>query len=144
MDPNRAKFVLDGGPWRHKGDALIVVPYDGFTRPSEVVIDSIDLWVRFYDVPAFLMTANFAGILARKVSNKVFVVGGPTEDFLRVKVSYLLEEALKPTVEVKRKGKGSIVFDVMYENVPWFCFRCGRMVKRPLIREDLKVIQYQS
>ena len=40
------KFVINGSLWRHKGDALIVVPYDGFTQPSEVVIDSIDLWVR--------------------------------------------------------------------------------------------------
>jgi hypothetical protein len=23
------KFVLDGGPWRHKGDGLFIVPYDG-------------------------------------------------------------------------------------------------------------------
>lgn len=36
-------YVIHGGPWRHKGDALIVVSYDGFSRPSEVIIDSIDL-----------------------------------------------------------------------------------------------------
>ena len=49
------KFVINGGPWRHKGDALIVMPYDGLTRPSEVVIDSIDLWLRFYDVPVSMI-----------------------------------------------------------------------------------------
>jgi len=26
-----SEFVINGGPWRHKGDALIVVAYDGFT-----------------------------------------------------------------------------------------------------------------
>jgi agmatine/peptidylarginine deiminase len=26
--------VLEGGPWRHKGDALIVTHYDGCTIPS--------------------------------------------------------------------------------------------------------------
>jgi hypothetical protein len=35
---------------------VILVPYDGFTWPSEVVIDSIDFWVRFYDVPVSMMT----------------------------------------------------------------------------------------
>ncbi|RLN03602.1 hypothetical protein C2845_PM13G18720 [Panicum miliaceum] len=107
------KFVLNGGPWRHKGDALIVVPYDGFTRPSEIIIDSIDLWVRFYDVPISMMTSAFAGVLARKVSTKVLKVEGPVQDFLRAKVTYPLEESLKPTVEVKLKGKGSIFFDVI-------------------------------
>jgi hypothetical protein len=35
--------VLEGGPWRHTGDALIVVHYDGLTRPSDVCIDTIAL-----------------------------------------------------------------------------------------------------
>jgi hypothetical protein len=47
--------VLEGGPWRHKGDALIVVHYDGLCRPSEVKIDTIQLWVRLYDLPAAMM-----------------------------------------------------------------------------------------
>jgi hypothetical protein len=44
--------VVDGGPWRHKGDALIVVSYDGFAPPSSVVINTIGLWARFYDLLA--------------------------------------------------------------------------------------------
>jgi hypothetical protein len=43
---------VDGGPWRHKGDALIVVSYDGFAPPSSVVINTIGLWARFYDLLA--------------------------------------------------------------------------------------------
>jgi hypothetical protein len=35
--------VIEGGPWRHKGDALIVAHYDGCTRPSEVRISNIAL-----------------------------------------------------------------------------------------------------
>ncbi|RLN32801.1 hypothetical protein C2845_PM03G31430 [Panicum miliaceum] len=60
------------------------------------------------------MTVAFPGILARKVSNKVLQVVGPVQDFLRAKVSYPLEEALKPTVEVKIKGSGSMFFDAMF------------------------------
>nr|TKW12616.1 hypothetical protein SEVIR_5G047700v2 [Setaria viridis] len=37
-------YVLNEGPWKHKGDTLIVVPYNGLSRPSEIVIDSVDLW----------------------------------------------------------------------------------------------------
>jgi hypothetical protein len=42
--------TIEGGPWRHKGDALIVVHYDGLARPSEVQIESIGLWICFYDL----------------------------------------------------------------------------------------------
>ncbi|CAN6238025.1 unnamed protein product [Urochloa humidicola] len=73
-------YVINGGPWRHKGDALIVVPYDGFTRPSEVVIDAVNVWVRFYDVPITLMTAAFSAVLAKKVSSRVVDGGGPVKN----------------------------------------------------------------
>ncbi|CAN6226454.1 unnamed protein product [Urochloa humidicola] len=78
-------FVVNGGPWRHKGDALIVVPYDGYRRPSEVVIDAVNVWVRFYDVPFNLMNPAFSAVLARKVSSRVLDGGGPVrnKNFLR-------------------------------------------------------------
>ncbi|KAL6841361.1 hypothetical protein ACP4OV_028879 [Aristida adscensionis] len=38
-------FVLEGGPWRHKGDALIVVPYDGKMRPSDLEMNAIAMWL---------------------------------------------------------------------------------------------------
>jgi hypothetical protein len=47
--------VLDGGPWRHKGDALIVAHYDGLILSSENCIKSIGLWVRLYDLPTAMM-----------------------------------------------------------------------------------------
>jgi len=37
------KRVTEGGPWKHKKDAVIFVPYDGAQRMSEVIIDSIAL-----------------------------------------------------------------------------------------------------
>ncbi|CAO2035310.1 unnamed protein product [Urochloa humidicola] len=122
-------FVINGGPWRHKGDALIVVPFDGFCRPSEVVIDIVNVWARFYDVPVTLRTPQFSAVLARKVSPRVLDSGGPVRNrnFLRARVALLLEEPLKPVVEVNIKGQGVMGFEVGYENVPFFCFLCGRM-----------------
>jgi hypothetical protein len=121
------KYALDGGPWRHKGDALIVVPYDGASRPSEVVIDSINIWVRFYDVPVTLMSSAFTMVLAKKVSSDVLEIGAPVRDFLRARVAYKLEEPLKASVEARIKDIGIMSFDVRYENVPFFCFICGRL-----------------
>jgi hypothetical protein len=53
--PEEKERVVDGGPWRHKGDALIVMHYDGFSRPSEVCIKSIKLWIILYDLPLAMM-----------------------------------------------------------------------------------------
>jgi hypothetical protein len=121
------KLVINGGPWRHKGHALIVVAYDGYSRPSEVRIDSINLWVRFYDVPVTLMTTAFTSVLARKVSSTVLQIQDPVRNFLRARVAYPLDEPLKPTVAASIKDKGAMYFEVKYENVPFFCFCCGRM-----------------
>ncbi|CAO2147241.1 unnamed protein product [Urochloa humidicola] len=122
-------FMVNGGPWRHKRDALIVVPYDGFCRPSEVIIDAVNVWVRFYDVPYMLMTPTFSAMLARKVSARVLDGGGlvRNKEFLRARVALPLDEPLKPMVEAKVKDHGVLSFEVGYENVPFFCFICGRM-----------------
>jgi hypothetical protein len=52
--------VIEGGPWRHQGDTLIVMHYDGLARPSEVCIDNIGMWVHFYDLPPAMMKETFA------------------------------------------------------------------------------------
>jgi hypothetical protein len=38
--------VIGGGPWRHKGDAVIVVHYDGLAQPLEIKIQDIGLRAR--------------------------------------------------------------------------------------------------
>lgn len=43
------KKAIYGGPWTFWGDAIIFVPYDGLHRFSEVVIESIGLWLRIYE-----------------------------------------------------------------------------------------------
>ncbi|CAO2144406.1 unnamed protein product [Urochloa humidicola] len=122
-------FVLDGGPWGHKGDALIVVSYDGLQRPSEVVIDAVNVWVRFYDVPVRLRKPLFSTVLAKKVSPRVLDGGGPVrnKNFLRAWVALPLDKPLKPEVEATIKDTWLMKFEVGYENVLFFCFICGRM-----------------
>jgi hypothetical protein len=69
------KRVLNGGPWRFRGgDAMIFVPYDGVRRTSEIVIESINLWIRIYDIPVVMMTDGFARVLGAKVG-RVLEVG---------------------------------------------------------------------
>ncbi|KAF2950753.1 hypothetical protein DAI22_01g209766 [Oryza sativa Japonica Group] len=118
--------VVYGGPWKHKGDALLVVPYDGLARPSEICIESLPLWLRIYDLPEIMMTTGFARSLGGKIG-EVLEVGGAIHDFLRVKVAFPLSSPLKPLLRIWIKDKGVMSFPVKYENVPFFCFSCGRI-----------------
>lgn len=124
---NSLNFVLRGGPWKFRGDALIVVRYDGFTRLSDVVIDSIPLWIRIYDIPvAMQLRSAFMSALGAKVG-RVLEIGEAAKDFKRVKVDFNLANVLKPSVQIKVKGMGPMEFEVKYEDVPFFCFWCGRI-----------------
>lgn len=37
--------VMEEGPWTFKGKAMVLAPYDGFTRPSSIALDTVEIWV---------------------------------------------------------------------------------------------------
>jgi hypothetical protein len=119
-------FVLRGGPWTFKGDAIIIVHYDGMSRCSEVLVESIPLWIRIYDIPIAMMTAGFVSALAGKVG-RVLEVGEAVKDFQRVQVDFALSNPLNNCVWIRVRAHGIMEFLVRYENVPFFCFGCGRI-----------------
>jgi hypothetical protein len=79
--------VVEGGPWRHKGDALIVMHYDRLAHPSEVCIDSIGLWVRFLDLPPTMMKECFAKQLGGQLG-KYIKMDSRYPGYLWVRVDY--------------------------------------------------------
>ncbi|KAF8774984.1 hypothetical protein HU200_005032 [Digitaria exilis] len=110
-----------------RGDAVIFAPCDGFKRFSEIVIDSINLWVRIYDIPVKMMRVeSFVRALGERIGT-VLEVGEARMDYKRIKVVFPLEKALMPTVQMRVKDRGVMVFEVRYENVLHFCFVCGRI-----------------
>jgi hypothetical protein len=85
--------VLEGGPWRHKGDALIIVHYDGLTRSSEVSIISIGLWIRLYDLPLVMMKEGVARHLCRELGEFI-KMDGQFLGYMCIRVQYPLRKAL--------------------------------------------------
>jgi hypothetical protein len=118
--------VLEGGPWRHKGDALIVTHYDGLVRPLEVRIKSIALWVRFYDLPAAMMKPAIAQQLGGQIG-EFMKSDSRFPGYMRVRVQFLLGKPLVPQLAVKIRGRCQMMTKLKYENVPHFCFSCGRI-----------------
>ncbi|XBJ08347.1 hypothetical protein VPH35_013683 [Triticum aestivum] len=37
--------VMQEGPWNFRGNAVIITPYDGITKPTEVKLDTLDIWI---------------------------------------------------------------------------------------------------
>jgi hypothetical protein len=118
--------VLNRGPWRHKGDALLVVHYDGMVRPSEIKIEVIGVWVRFYDLPPAMMKENHARQLGERVG-RFIKMDARFPGYLRVRVDFPLSKPLVQTLQVKIKGRGPMLNTLRYENVPHFYFSCGRL-----------------
>jgi hypothetical protein len=116
--------VVEGGPWKFNGDAMIFVPYDGVRKASEIVIESIHMWVRIYDIPATMMTDGFARALGSKIG-KVIEVGVVHNDYKRVKIDFPLDKPVMRVVQQKVKGHGLLEFVVGNENIPYFCFFGG-------------------
>ncbi|CAN6243940.1 unnamed protein product [Urochloa humidicola] len=118
---------------------MLVVPYDGFTRLSEVTIESIPLWIRVYDIPVVMQIPPFLKVVGAKVG-RVPELGKPAKDFFRIRVEFVLEDALKQTVLIKVKDRGLMEFVVKYENIPHFCFVCSRIgnAERDCPDEDLQ------
>ena len=104
----------------------LLVAYDGTQRLSKVVIESMALWIWIYDIPLKMMTEGFARVLSVKIG-RVLQVGNAVQDYKRVKVDFPLAKPLMHYVEHKVKCQGLMQFLVKYENVPHFCFGCGRI-----------------
>jgi hypothetical protein len=105
---------------------LIIVHYDGLTRPSEVRIDSISLWVRLYDLPPVMMKENFATQLGGQIGKFIRMdVRYPGD--MSVQINFPLAKVLIPELKVMIKGNGLMKIDVKCQNIPHFCFTCGRL-----------------
>lgn len=93
---------------------------------SEVVIETIPMWIRIYDIPVGMQSTNFIRTLGAQVG-KVLEIGERIRDYRRVRVDFALANALKLEVAVKITGRGIMKFGVKYENLPFFCFHCGHI-----------------
>jgi hypothetical protein len=120
------KRVIEGGPWRHCGDALLVVEYDGLLPPSTIVMKYIGIWARFYDLPDVLRKEEHASRLGAQLG-QVIIVNMSYPNYVRVRVRFPLANALVASMKVCIKGRGDIVVPIWYENVPFFCFFYGRI-----------------
>lgn len=125
-------FVLRGGPWIYRGDALLVSQYDEHANASLMNLDFLPVWVRLYDMPLSWMTKEMGETLGKRLG-KVRLVDADSNgrawgDYMRVRVEHPVDKPLTRWLKVRKVAGGDIVhFPVKYERVPRFCFYCGHI-----------------
>ncbi|KAK1626172.1 hypothetical protein QYE76_000487 [Lolium multiflorum] len=123
------KFVEQGGPWIHQGVACLIAPFVDSAQPSDTVLDTVRLWVRFYDVPWKKQTKEYGETLGSKFGKVVTVdvdaEGLELSEYLRVRIDWPLSQRLLARFKITKGQQVAKIYHMRYERVPFFCFHCG-------------------
>jgi hypothetical protein len=126
--------VKKNGPWQFDFNVVLIEDYDGSVRPSVMVFDSLDIWVRVLDLPMDMMNRVYGELFGRWVgkyiSTDVDADGMAWGNDLRIRVAVRVDQLLLRCVCV-RESKENVEgtwFDLKYEKIPHFCFDCGCLV----------------
>jgi hypothetical protein len=128
------KHVMRNGPWKFDFNVVLLKDYDGSVRPSDMVFDSMEIWVRVLDLPMDMMNRVYGELIGnwigRFVSVEVDSEGMAWGKDLKIRVAIRVDQPLVRGVPLKEsedevEGKW---FDIKYEKIPHFCFDCGCLV----------------
>ena len=61
---------MEEGPWNFKGKAVVLAEYDGYTKPSLIKLETIEIWLQGHDLPDGFNP--LLGSLAKKVGELVY------------------------------------------------------------------------
>jgi hypothetical protein len=128
------KHAMHNGPWQFDFNVVLLKRYDGSTRPSDMVFDSMEIHVRVLDLPMDMMNRAygelFGGWIGKFVSVDVDEDGMAWGEDLRIRVEIRVDQPLLRGVCVKESDddEAGKWFDIRYEKIPHFCFECGRLV----------------
>lgn len=126
--------VMKNGPWQYDFSVLIMKEYEGNTRPSKMVFDMIEVWVRIVDLSPGKRTDKFGEALGDWLGEVVKVdvdnEGLARGKHLRVRARISVFDPLIRGFYLKasQEDKEGVCFDFHYEKIPLFCFECGRLV----------------
>ena len=63
--------VMQEGLWNFRGDAVLLAPYDGISKPLSIKLVTINIWIQIHDVSD--LYAHLIHPLAAKVGEVLFV-----------------------------------------------------------------------
>ncbi|KAF7033260.1 hypothetical protein CFC21_044377 [Triticum aestivum] len=123
--------VMGDGPWNFKGKAVVLLEYAGFTKPSTIELNKLDVWIQIHDLP----DGFFSKVKALSATVGEFIYVEPRfpdfeGNFARVRIRIDVTKPLKNVVSLVIKKKDSVqrvIFRVKYERLPDWCPVCGHL-----------------
>jgi hypothetical protein len=121
--------VWNGSPWHVSKNAVILAEFEDCMKPSELRFDQIQLWARCLNLPFNLREKKWWLPIARKIDKDATEVefnnmGG----YLRARVTVEVANPLRRCIVIESARRQSMdVYEVQYEQIPHFCFSCGRL-----------------
>lgn len=121
--------IWDGSPWHVSKHAVILADFEECMRPDEVRFDRLQLWARVINLPYNLRDDSWGKEIAKQIDMKASSVQfDHTGGYLRARVTIDVSKPLRRwiLIDSARRQKQDL-YDIQYENVPHFCFSCGRL-----------------
>jgi hypothetical protein len=123
--------VLKGRPWSFDRSLLALTEFDGGIPSSLWNFTSSPFWIQIHDMPLICMTKSIGSKIGESLGilEAVDTEGEGVEwgSVLRVRVIIDIQKPLERGRSLTIAGKSHWV-NFKYENLPIFCFNCGRIV----------------
>ncbi|KAE8820364.1 hypothetical protein D1007_01503 [Hordeum vulgare] len=121
--------VWDGSPWHINKHVVILQNLEDHMQPSELVFESLPVWVRVVNLPYNLRNNKWGLAIARQIDKTASIVQiDPVGGFLRARVSTDVRKPLRRWILIESaKRRSTDKYDIEYEDIPHFCFSCGRL-----------------
>ncbi|KAI4966043.1 hypothetical protein ZWY2020_046765 [Hordeum vulgare] len=85
------RHVLENGPWTHRKDAFLIVPFDGQGKASNAEVNTMPIWARIYDVPPLMLSEEIGwklgGLLGEVLRVDADKFGNIFSKFLRAAIA---------------------------------------------------------
>ena len=98
-------------------------------RPDEVKFDRLQVWARVLNLPYNLRDDAWSLPSAQMIDKNTHIakfdhIGG----YLRTRVTIDVEKPLRRWILIDSARRKKVdMYDIQYEQVPYFCFSCGRL-----------------
>lgn len=102
------RHVLENGPWTHRKDAFLIVPFDGQGKASKVEVNTMPIWARIYDVPPLMLSEEIGwklgGLLGEVLRVDADKFGNIFSEFLCVCVKHNVNTPLLREISSRELG----------------------------------------
>ncbi|XP_062088872.1 uncharacterized protein At4g02000-like [Humulus lupulus] len=125
------KRVIDGSPWFFNRKALVIARMESDYNPRLISLNSLDLWVQVFELPTGFMSSRIleaiGGFIGKFKESCPKNFMGVWRDYMRIRISVDLNSPLKRRMRLRKGNNEWIWVTFKYENVPTFCFICGKI-----------------